>query len=36
LDPERKAKEPLAGFIFKITSSEKTFRGYKANFDLKL
>jgi len=36
LDAERKAKEPLAGFIFRITSAEKAFRGHKANFDLKL
>lgn len=36
LDAERKAKEPLAGYIFKVTSPNKDFRGFQANFNLKL
>lgn len=36
LDEERKAKEPLAGYIFRITCSGSGFKGHKANFDLKL
>ena len=36
LDDERKAKQPLAGFIFKVTSDDKDFRGFQANFNMKL
>ena len=33
LDNELKVKEPLAGYVFKVTSDDKNFRGREANFD---
>ena len=36
LDEKRKSEQPMAGYIFKVTSDDKNFKGYKANFNLKL
>lgn len=34
LDEKRKAEEPLAGYIFKVTSTKKDFKGHLPNFAL--
>lgn len=36
LDEERKATQPLAGYIFKITSSKSEFKGFQPNYNMKL
>ena len=36
LDDERKAQQPLAGYIFKVTSTKPDFRGHLPNFNMKL
>lgn len=36
LDDKRKGEQPLAGYIFKVTSSKKDFKGHLPPFALKL
>lgn len=36
LDEERKAKEPYAGFVFKVTSTDPSFKGHKYNYNIKI
>lgn len=36
LDEERRATQPLAGYIFKITSSKSEFKGFQPNHNMKL
>lgn len=36
LDEATRAKEPLAGYVFKVTSDDPNFRGYKPHTNLRL
>lgn len=34
LDDEQKSKHPFSGYVFKITSADNSFKGFKPNFNI--
>ena len=36
LNEEQLSKQPFAGYVFKITSTDKSFKGCKTNYNIKL
>ena len=36
LSEEQLSKHPFSGYVFKITSTDKSFKGFKPNYNIKL